>query len=111
MGAGAIGIGTELIVSRIYEQILVALKTHSTLTMSERVFFDLHTVCDEKHAEEMISIAEDLARDPASCEAIARGVEMAIAMRVEFWDRMLERAQGFPAADAADVVTVPAGGH
>jgi hypothetical protein len=40
VGVGAIGIGTELIVASIYDQILAGIKAHSDLTMTERVFFD-----------------------------------------------------------------------
>ena len=92
VGVGAIGIGTELIVSRIYEQILTGLKRHSQLTVTQRVFFDLHSECDDKHASDLLMIAENLAQDAEACEQIAYGARAAIAMRVAFWDAMLERA-------------------
>ena len=98
VGVGAIGIGTELIVSSVYNQILEGLKSHSNLTMTQRVFFDLHSECDEAHAAQMIVIAEDLAKDRTACEQIEYGVKMAINMRVMFWDEMLERARNFPAS-------------
>jgi pyrroloquinoline quinone (PQQ) biosynthesis protein C len=63
VGIGAIGIGTEFIVSGIYHQILEGLKAHSDLTMTERVFFDLHSQCDEEHAAQMISIRDDSFRE------------------------------------------------
>ncbi len=97
VGVGAIGIGTELIVSSVYNQILEGLKAHSNLTMTQRVFFDLHSECDEEHAAQMILIAEDLAVDRSACEQIEYGVKMAINMRVMFWDKMLERARNIPA--------------
>jgi len=103
VGVGAIGIGTELIVSSIYNQILEGLKSHSELTMVERVFFDLHSQCDDEHAAQMISIAKDLAQDSMACERIEYGTKMAINMRIQFWDKMLERAQSFP-ADAAQSI-------
>ena len=111
VGAGAIGIGTELIVSRIFQQILDGLKAHGKLTITERVFFDLHTVCDEKHAAEMTSISEDLAIDSASCEAIEYGVKKAIALRARFWDRLMDRARSFPASGTPAREKVPAFGH
>ncbi len=92
VGVGAIGIGTELIVSRIYKQVLEGLKKHSNLTMIERVFFDLHSECDEQHAAQMLVIAEDLSHSATTCEKIEHGVRAAIDMRVAFWDEMLERA-------------------
>ncbi len=97
VGVGAIGIGTELIVSSIYSQILEGLKAHSNLTMIERVFFDLHSHCDDEHAAQMLLIAKDLAVDDAACEKIEYGAKMALHMRTVFWDNMLARAQHFPA--------------
>lgn len=98
VGVGAIGIGTELIVSNMYNQILEGLKAHSNLTMTQRVFFDLHSECDEEHADQMLLIAKDLAHSVEACEQIQHGVDMAIKLRTEFWDNMLEHAQNFPAA-------------
>ena len=111
VGAGAIGIGTELIVSKIFQQILDGLKAHSNLTITQRVFFDLHTVCDEKHATEMTSITEDLAIDRASCEAIQHGVKTAITLRARFWDRLMDRARSFPASGPPTREKVPALGY
>lgn len=96
VGVGAIGIGTELIVSRIYNHILEGLKAHSQLTLTQRVFFDLHSECDEQHGAQMLSIAEDLATDRSACEHIEYGARRAIELRVAFWDTMLERANRFP---------------
>ncbi len=101
VGVGAIGIGTELIVSRIYDQILGGLKRHSSLSISERVFFDLHAHCDEAHAAQLLTIAKELAVDSASCEQIEYGAKKAIELRAAFWDEMLVRAQNFPAPDAS----------
>lgn len=99
VGVGAIGIGTELIVSSIYNQILKGLKAHSDLTMTQRVFFDLHSQCDDDHAAQLILIAEDLAVDPNACKEIEHGVNMAIKLRTLFWDNMLERARNCSTSD------------
>jgi len=111
VGVGAIGIGTELIVSSIYNQILEGLKNHSDLTMTQRVFFDLHSECDEEHAAQMILIAEDLALDHSACEQIEYGVNMAINMRVMYWDKMLERANNIPAHSSPDIAKLSAVGY
>jgi len=103
VGVGAIGLGTEMIVSRIYSKILDGLTAHSTLTLTQRVFFDLHSVCDEAHAEQMQKIARDLAQESSARDQIEYGVNQAITMRVTFWDQMLERAQSFPAPDVSTV--------
>lgn len=98
VGVGAIGIGTEQVVSKIYNQILSGLKTHSNLTITQRVFFDLHSQCDDEHAAQLMLIAEELAVDQQACEQIEYGVNSALTIRTEFWDGMLERALSFPAA-------------
>lgn len=95
VGIGAIGIGTELIVSHIYKKILAGLQSHSKLTMNERVFFHLHSQCDEGHAAQILKIAKDLAQDEEQREQIAYGARAAVDMRVAFWDEMLTRAQSF----------------
>lgn len=97
VGVGAVGIGTELLVPKIYHQILEGLKKHSNLTMEQRVFFDLHSECDDEHAAQLQLIAEELALDESSCKQIEYGVDMAINMRTKFWDEMLERAQNLQA--------------
>ena len=93
VGVGAIGIGTELIVSKIYSQILQGLRNHSQVKPVDYVFFDLHSQCDDEHATQFISIAEELAIDDAAREQIEYGTRVALNMRVMFWDKMLERAQ------------------
>ena len=111
VGIGAIGIGTELIVSGIYNQILEGLKAHSGLTMTEHVFFNLHSQCDEEHAAQIALIAEGLACSSMACEQIEFGVKMAINMRVIFWDEMHERAQNFPASTPLLIEEVSAVGY
>lgn len=100
VGVGAIGIGTELIVSSIYRQILKGLEDHSQLNMLEHVFFDLHSECDDEHAAQINLIASELAQSHAACEQIEFGVKMGINLRVMFWDKMLERAQHFPSSNS-----------
>ena len=111
VGVGAIGIGTELIVSSIYNQILEGLEAHSDLTMTQHVFFNLHSQCDEQHALQIALIAEDLARSSTACEQIEYGVRMAISMRVIFWDKMHQRAQDFPASAPRAIDEVSAVGY
>jgi pyrroloquinoline quinone (PQQ) biosynthesis protein C len=89
---GAIGIGTELITPQVYEQILTGLKSYTELTLNERIFFDLHSVCDVKHAEQLVLIASDLAVDSDACEKIEYGARSALYLRTLFWDKMLVRA-------------------
>ena len=99
IGVGAIGIGTELIVSKIYHKILKGLQTYTNLSITQRVFFELHSVCDDDHAAQLIKIANDLAVDNESRQQIEYGVNMAIKMRIEFWDKLLERALNSSSSD------------
>jgi len=99
VGLGAIGLGTELIVPSIYRQILAGLIAHTDLTMAERVFFHLHGECDERHAEQLLSITAELATDREACERIESGMRGALELRVAFWDRMLARACSFGTAE------------
>ena len=99
VGVGAIGVGTELIVASIYDQILEGLKAHTDLTLTQRVFFDIHSQCDEEHAAQMLLVTEALAQDADACEQIEFGIRSAIEYRTAFWDAMLERARSFPAAE------------
>ena len=96
VGIGALGMGTELIVFDIYDQILDGIKQHTSLSMIERVFFDLHSQCDEEHAAQMQRIAEDLAHSTEAQEKIEFGTKMAINLRTLFWDKMHERALAMP---------------
>lgn len=104
VGVGALGIGTELIVSKIYHQILEGLRNFTDLTLSQRVFFELHTECDEEHAAQLIEIAQDLAINEEACKQIEYGVSKAIHMRVEFWDKMYERALNISSQDTLETL-------
>ena len=112
VGVGAIGIGTEFIVSRVFDQILDGLKAHSDLTMAQRVFFDLHSECDDEHAAQMLSITNDLAQDPKAREQIERGITAALDLRASFWDKLMERAHDYRNHQAAaQDAELPAFGH
>ena len=92
VAVGALGIGTELLVSNIYSDILQAIKMYTGIQPKDYAFFSLHSECDDEHAEDLIKIAKDLATNDESCKKIAFGVESAIEMRLCFWQEMNERA-------------------
>lgn len=96
VGIGALGIGTELIVSDVYDQILSGLAKFSNISDNDRVFFDLHCVCDDAHADQLLSIASDLAVDAAACERLEFGAKCAIHLRALFWTKLLHRTQVVP---------------
>ncbi len=111
VGVGAIGIGTELIVASIYDQILVGIKAHSDLSQTEHVFFDLHSVCDDEHAAQLMRITKNLAKDDESREQILFGIRSAIEIRSAFWDAMLERGHRLAEPEALPAERIAALGH
>jgi pyrroloquinoline quinone (PQQ) biosynthesis protein C len=95
VGVGALGLGTELIVSNIYSKILMGLRSVSSISQKDHVFFDLHSECDDEHAKQLLSIAVDLAVDSSAREQIEYGMKKALELRCQFWDHMHERSRMF----------------
>lgn len=93
VAVGALGIGTELLVSRIYADLLIAIENYTDLQPRDYIFFSLHTECDDGHAEDLIQIARELAIDKESCAKISYGVERAIELRVNFWQELYQQAR------------------
>lgn len=91
-GVGALGIGTERVVARIYGSLHRAVVEHTDLTPEDYRFLTVHMVCDDGHGEHMREISVGLAEDPAQREGLRFGVHAALALRGLFWDAMLARA-------------------
>jgi pyrroloquinoline quinone (PQQ) biosynthesis protein C len=89
---GAIGLGTENIVSSIYEPICRAIERVPALSAQATVFFPLHTAVDDHHQETLQQIAIDLAATPNGIRDLARGMRKALELRCTFWDWLEERA-------------------
>lgn len=92
VGLGAIGIATEMIVSRVYEQLLNGIRDHTSISPDDYIFFDLHVECDDEHAEKLIEITAEIAETSNAREAIRFGVISSLNLRCAFWDVMLSRA-------------------
>lgn len=88
---GALGLGTENIVSTIYLPFVDAINQLS-LDPKDTVFFSLHTAVDDHHQETLQNIAAELATTPKGRNDLRRGALKALAMRCAFWDWMYERA-------------------
>lgn len=88
---GAIGLGTENIVSTIYEPFVRAL---GRLGMAPRdgVFFPLHVTVDDQHKATLEAIAVDLARTAPGRRGLRRGMLKALSLRSAFWDWLYARA-------------------
>ncbi|OJH39888.1 iron-containing redox enzyme family protein [Cystobacter ferrugineus] len=96
VAVGAMGLGTELIVRRVYTPILEAIKTYMDVSPRDRVFFDLHQKIDDEHGEVLLRIAEELAEDPTKRALLRTGALMALNLRAGFYDSLLCRAREMP---------------
>ena len=88
---GALGLGTENIVSTIYVPFVDAIKR---LDMNPRdsVFFVLHTAIDDDHQEVLQNIAASFADTEQGRNDLRRGMLKALQCRAGFWDWLLDRA-------------------
>lgn len=92
VGLGAIGLGTEMLVSSFYRYLHRAVSEHSDLTEDDYAFLTVHLDCDDEHGDHMKRISIDLAEDPGQREALRFGVLSSLNLRNAFWDVMLARA-------------------
>ena len=93
VGLGAIGLGTEYIISSIYPYIIQAIENHTDLDEQAGLFFRLHVECDDGHAENIEILTREIAEDTSTREAIRFGVLSSLNLRKAFWDAQLSRAE------------------
>ncbi|MDC0714880.1 iron-containing redox enzyme family protein [Stigmatella sp. ncwal1] len=92
--AGALGVATEGIVRYMYGYLLKGIqKAWPELSRRDRVFFDLHAMVDDDHAEVLRKIAVDLAKTPKGRMDLAVGTLKALDARRNFFDHMYLRLQ------------------
>lgn len=90
---GAIGLGTESVVKHIYPYIIKAIKSYTSLSLSDYVFFPLHTEVDDAHGAAILQITEDIiANDEENMESVRKGMLTALELRNTFWNAMKKRA-------------------
>lgn len=89
---GALGLGTETIVSTIYAHIVQALD-RLPLAPESVVFFPLHCTVDDAHHETLKRIAIDHAHSEEGRRGLHLGMRKALQLRCGFWDYLLERAR------------------
>jgi len=90
---GAIGLGTESVVKHIYPYIIKAIKSYTSLSLSDYVFFPLHTEVDDAHGAVILQITEDIiANDEENMEGVRKGMLTALELRCTFWNAMKKRA-------------------
>ena len=95
---GALGFGTENVVSTMYQHFLPALETLD-VPPSETVFFPLHAAVDDHHQATLLDISRHHARTPENRLDLVKGMRKALALRAGFWDWMLLRARTRGACD------------
>jgi len=89
---GALGPGTEGIVSTMYKNFLPALD-QVNLDPRDTVFFPLHAEVDDHHQETLMDIAADFAETEEGRQDLVKGMRKALFLRAGFWDWMLDRAR------------------
>ena len=90
---GAIGLGTENVVNKIYTPIIRAIERLGTLDRRDYVFFELHCEVDEDHHEALLNIARDFSVIPQNRIDLRKGMLKALGLRAIFWDWMHNRAR------------------
>jgi pyrroloquinoline quinone (PQQ) biosynthesis protein C len=88
---GALGLGTENIVSTIYRPFVLAL-SRLDLDPRDTVFFPLHTAVDDHHQATLQAIAAAFAHTPEGRVGLRRGMLKALSLRTAFWDWLHARA-------------------
>lgn len=89
---GAIGLGTENVVGKIYAPIVQAIERLGTVNRREAVFFELHCEVDDDHHEALLAIARDFAENADNRIDLRKGMLKALGYRSRFWDWMHQRA-------------------
>ena len=88
---GALGLGTENIVSTMYKYFLPALKVLG-VPASETVFFPLHAAVDDHHQATLLEISRHYASTSQGRIDLLKGMRKALALRAAFWDWLHLRA-------------------
>ncbi|MCA8953728.1 MAG: iron-containing redox enzyme family protein [Planctomycetes bacterium] len=86
---GALGLGTEHIVRPVYEHLLAGIRRIGVLKRDDYVFFELHCLVDDQHQQDLLTIAKELASTrPDGVGELRRGMQKALDLRCEFWNKL-----------------------
>ena len=101
---GALGLGTENVVSTMYRYFLPALEVLD-VPPSETVFFPLHAAVDDHHQETLMDISRHYAVTETGRLDLLKGMRKALSLRAGFWDWLYMRALTQGACDQRATVT------
>ncbi len=101
---GALGLGTENVVSTMYQHFLPALEVLDA-PPSETVFFPLHAAVDDHHQETLMDISRHYAGTETGRLDLLKGMRKALSLRAGFWDWLHIRALTQGACDQKTTVT------
>ena len=101
---GALGLGTENVVSTMYQHFLPALEVLD-VPPSETVFFPLHAAVDDHHQETLMDISRHYAGTETGRLDLLKGMRKALSLRAGFWDWLHMRALTQGACDQKTTVT------
>jgi quercetin dioxygenase-like cupin family protein/pyrroloquinoline quinone (PQQ) biosynthesis protein C len=90
--AAFLAVGTEGIVSRVYDIMQTGLR-HAGIPDSELEFFALHIACDDEHAVTLEHLMVSYADRPGWFDACANGIACALDLRTAFFDRLFDALQ------------------
>ena len=91
-GAAFLSLGTEGIVARMYETMLVGLRK-ADIPDDELEFFHIHISCDDDHAETLENMMTSYASDPGWFDACAGAMTRALDLRTEFFANIFDALQ------------------
>ncbi len=91
-GAAFLAIGTEGIVSRMYQIMRTGL-LRAGVPESELEFFDIHIACDDDHAVTLENMMTSYAGQPGWFDTCAGAMRRALDLRMEFFDSLFDDLQ------------------
>jgi mannose-6-phosphate isomerase-like protein (cupin superfamily)/pyrroloquinoline quinone (PQQ) biosynthesis protein C len=87
--AAFLALGTEGIVSRMYEIMRTGLR-RAGIPDAELEFFAIHIACDDDHAQTLQNLMLSYAGRPGWFESCAEGVRRALDLRTAFFDQLFD---------------------
>ena len=88
-GVGALGIATELILSDIFQSILIGLRGVSRFPANALYFLELHAECDEKHGSDFAILAGKVSKTVKDANDLENGTRQMLNLRASFCDAIL----------------------